>query len=215
MESIRFYGLVSVVGLFACTAGLDVVDGQSESTPQNEEEGGDIASGQIDCQSLSWCTTLQPASLDSPALPERVSGVLNDGLFRLEQGGFQAFAYLFQNGQYIEMSADFSNRFGRFTLSGDSMRFDRESECSGDDDFEFPQVQSQEAEIRANGDEFYFVGSCDGLDECGFNQRYVRVSNLCSSSSSFVCPAEPCECDVAENTIPVLSFSSDLKCDSE
>ena len=215
MESIRFYGLVSVVGLFACTAGLDVVDRQSEPTPQNEEEGGDIASGQIDCQALSWCTTLQPASLDSPALPERVSGGLNDGLFRLEEGGFQAFAYLFQNGQYIEMSADFSNRFGTFDLFGNTIRFDRESECSGDDQFELPQIQSQEVEVRANGDELYFVGSCDGSDECGFNQRYVRVSNLCSASSSFDCPTQPCECDVVENTIPVLSFDGDLKCDIE
>ena len=190
----------------ACTAGLETTTGEDDGN-SNDSDG--LVGTEFSCQAVSWCTNWQPERLGvlMEDLPSQPSGVLNDGLYRLEQGGFSALTYLFSEGRYIEISPNYNNVSGTFEFSGNRITLRANKTCT--DDGEFDLASEQEKGFLANGDEFYFLGSCEA--ECTPSQRFVRVNDICSASANFTCDeGDDCVCDVQEDTIP--TSNGELSC---
>lgn len=207
MNVAKFSTGVCLLVLSSCTAGLDI-EGEGESSNTSGEQSGETFASEFSCQAVSWCTNWQPERLGVLAddLPQSPSGILNDGIYRLEEGGFSALTYLFKGNEYIEISPNYNNVSGTFSLSGNQIMLRANRTCS--DGGEFDLQSDQQKDFVANGDEFYFLGSCEA--ECTPNQKFVRVDNLCSASDNFRCLGDDCVCDVQEESIP--TSTSDLGC---
>lgn len=205
----------SIFALGSCTASLESFDDEDQisgntnpgnsQTPNNEnvDNQSDIAlSRLLTCESVSLCTNF--AVPHSPVnMPFNRGGVIEDGLYLVEEGQAEVEAFYFENGSYSRIWSYLGVSYGNFSTEDNLLVLELTNSCSSES--VNPASISLETfkEYSVVGDELYLKKDCGRFACDGDAVKFRRVRSLCGLIENYSCQGGDCECSqFVETPVP-------------